>query len=466
MVDVRRLNAHITKLRDMPEGVLVLPGLIIGIHDFLCLSEWTGAERKASTSSVASSHVAKRTRSSLAQSSGSTTQPSLFVGDDDESDDDACVEILLVTPLHSAAVIPSLGNHGGSSVAPTAEGSNTRDSRGKGIMVDDVVAPSGGEEWDAPYRPSFGVLTKEVFKDPAIYKTIVDQFPTPREMVRVEGLSDDQLTTQMSMLQCMMMPYGGELLARYHRLNQSHHEYVLLIDSRKKSYEEKVADLTGLELQVSTLKKQVSGLNDMLATFDASFSKSKAKGKERKKMIKSFSKSLDNLHTEVARLSATLNQATILDRGSECVSSSLTNVVVALSVGEKGDGSAPSSIIEELEPKKLVRPANVLIPRDTRVSLPIAKESTVTPVSKSLELSANIVPASSVVALEQNEEQMSVAVDGLGLEMTDGDAHSKSEECVSSSLTNVVVAFSAGEKGDGSAPSSIVEEVFVPPFGV
>ncbi|GKA04476.1 putative ribonuclease H-like domain-containing protein [Tanacetum coccineum] len=30
------------------------------------------------------------------------------------------------------------------------------------------------EEWDAPYRPTFGVLTKEVFKDPAICKTVVD----------------------------------------------------------------------------------------------------------------------------------------------------------------------------------------------------------------------------------------------------------------------------------------------------
>ncbi|GJV89388.1 hypothetical protein Tco_1533326 [Tanacetum coccineum] len=302
MADVRRLSAHVIKLRDIPEGVLVLSGLsrvwksrvcdpvlqgadgnVMGIHDFLCLSEWTGAEvqedphlnvrptlqrlpfycipsaaaeavipyptpedlsigtpsfkivakaeasqkRKASTSGAALSHVAKHTRYALAQSSSSTTRPSFFVGDDDESDDDddACVEITLVTPLHSAAVIPSLGNQGGSSVAPTVEGSNTRDSQGKGIMVDDVVAlsfgvsrprpssgpapsfkdvsddaihtdffpfsvgpyyatyPEGGvagnckftrEELDAPYRPTFGVLTKDVFKDPAIFKIVVD----------------------------------------------------------------------------------------------------------------------------------------------------------------------------------------------------------------------------------------------------------------------------------------------------
>ncbi|GKG16531.1 hypothetical protein Tco_0361488, partial [Tanacetum coccineum] len=150
---------------------------VTGLYDFLCLLEWTGAEvqedphldvrstfqrlpfygtppavtdvvipdptledliagtpsskivakdeasqkRKASTSGATSSHVAKHTRSALAQSFGSTTRPTLFMGN---YDDDAYVEVLLVTPLRSAAVIHSLGNQGGSSVAPTAEGSN------------------------------------------------------------------------------------------------------------------------------------------------------------------------------------------------------------------------------------------------------------------------------------------------------------------------------------------------------
>nr|GEZ47871.1 retrovirus-related Pol polyprotein from transposon TNT 1-94 [Tanacetum cinerariifolium] len=44
MEDVHRLSAYVVKLRDMPEGVLVLSGLMMGIHDFLCLSDWTGAE--------------------------------------------------------------------------------------------------------------------------------------------------------------------------------------------------------------------------------------------------------------------------------------------------------------------------------------------------------------------------------------------------------------------------------------
>ncbi|GKB01475.1 hypothetical protein Tco_0829519 [Tanacetum coccineum] len=341
----------------------------------------------------------------------------------------------------------------------------------------------------------------------------------------------------MSVLHYMMMSYGGELLAHCRGLNQSHHEYVLLTDSRLKGYEEKVTSLIGLELQVSTLNKQVSGLNDKLATSDASFSKSKAKGKERTKKIKSFSKSLDNLHSEVARLSAALNQATILEveRDEEILrlkatpsefysffqsqfqglvrnflaSDEFSRVqgellsLAAIVGSERGLSmhrtkdefagvlkkivnfmpGAQERLAEAsplLEPEKLVRPSNVPIPRDTRVSPPIAKESIMTPISKSLELSANVVPASSSVALEQNEEQVSDAVDGSDFEMTDGAAHSKSggvfvkgtshvlddvvevtvvgSERVSSGLTDVVMALFAGEKGDGSVPSSTVEK--------
>ncbi|GJT12546.1 hypothetical protein Tco_0859588 [Tanacetum coccineum] len=106
MADVRRLSTHMIKLRDMPKGGVglirvksCLEDMFMGIYDFLYLPEWTGAEdlivgtrsvkilakaeaspkRKASTSGATSIHVAKRTRFALAQSSGSTTHPSLFV---------------------------------------------------------------------------------------------------------------------------------------------------------------------------------------------------------------------------------------------------------------------------------------------------------------------------------------------------------------------------------------------------
>nr|GEW58233.1 hypothetical protein [Tanacetum cinerariifolium] len=135
------------------------------------------------------------------------------------------------------------------------------------------------------------------------------------------------------------------------------------------------------------------------------------------------------------------------------------------------------NFIPGLEPEKLVHPANVPIPKDTRVSPPIAKELTVTPISKSLELSANVSPASFVVALEHNEEQVNDVADGLDLEMADGVPLSKSinvfvqgishilddvvevtaveSKCVSSGPTDVVVALFVGGKGDVLIPSSI-----------
>ncbi|GKE48075.1 hypothetical protein Tco_1479333, partial [Tanacetum coccineum] len=265
------------------------------------------------------------------------------------------------------------------------------------------------------------------------------------------------------------------ILARYHGLNQSHHEYVLLVDSRLKGYEEKVASLTRLELQVSTWKKQVSRLNDKLSSFDASFEKSnfKAKGKERKKKIKSLTKSLDNLHVKVARLSADLNQATGLiwkflasDEFSRVQGELLCLATSAgfergLSMHRTKDefdvifkfASEPLYVILQLETEKLVRPANVPISRDARVSPPIAKESTMTPASESLELFANVVPAPSAVASEQNEEWgTSHVLDDVAEVTVVGSGH------VSFGLTNVVVALSAGEKGDGSLPSSAADE--------
>ncbi|GJY10118.1 hypothetical protein Tco_0378303 [Tanacetum coccineum] len=558
MTDVRRLSAHVIKLRDMLEGVLVLSrlsrvwkrrvcdsvlrgadGNVMGIHDFLCLLEWTGVEIQEEphldvrptlqrlpfyctppvtadavildpasedlTVGTPSSKIVAKVEASQKQNASTFGSASSL----SDGDDDGCVEIPLVTPVHSTAMIPSLGNQGRSSTAPAAEGSNTRDSRGKGVMVDDAAEPSVGASRP---RPSFGPASSfrdEVFKDPTICKTIVDRFPTPREMVRVESLSDDQLTAKMSVLHCMTMSHGGELFARYRGLNQSHHEYVLSTESRLKGYEEK----------------------------------SKAKGKERKKKIKSLNKSLDNLHVEVARLSAALNQATILEaeRDGEILllkatppefssffqgqfqglvrkflaSDEFSRVqgellsLAASAVFERGlsmhrtndefadvlkkmiseHAAEPLSVILQLKPEKLVRPANVHIPRDTRVSPPIAKELTVTPVSKSLELSANVIPVSSAVASDQNEEQVNAVVDGSDLKMADGVASSKSggafvqgvsrilddvvevmaveSKRVSSVPTDVVVALSVCGKGYVLIPSSVAgEEAAVNSSGV
>nr|GEW94940.1 hypothetical protein [Tanacetum cinerariifolium] len=139
IADVRRLSTYVMKLRDMPEGVLVLSGLSQVWKNCFCDLVLQGADGNA----------------------GSTTQPNLFVGDSDDEINgvvDTCVEILLVTRLHYVVAIPPSWNQGRSFSDFTAEGSNTRDSRGKGIMVDDVVAPSSGASRPRPsseHAPSF-----------------------------------------------------------------------------------------------------------------------------------------------------------------------------------------------------------------------------------------------------------------------------------------------------------------------
>nr|GEX74362.1 hypothetical protein [Tanacetum cinerariifolium] len=426
MAGVHRLSAHVIKLRDMPEGVLVLSGLSHVWKSCVCGpvlqgaggngTGWTGAEVQEEphldvrptlqrlpfyyTPSAAVDAVIleptpddlAHTRSALAQSSGSTTRPSLFVGDD-ESDDDACVEILLVTPLHSAIVIHSSGNQGGSSSAPTTKGSYPQDSRGKGVMVDDAAAPFAGASRSRPSSeppPSF----RDVF--------------------------DDAIHT-------VFFPFSvGPYYATYH-----------------------VDGVVGI---LSALRKQVSGVNEKLSSFDASFAKSKAKGKETKKKIKPLTKSMDNLHFEMFLAS---------DEFSRVQGELLS---LAVSAGFEHGLNLRACYCTfigflQLKPEKLVRPANVPSSREVRVC-PLTKESTVKPASKSLELSTNVNFIASAVASDHNEEMVNaegiyVALDDVVELVEVGSGR------VSSSPIDVVLALSAHEK-DGclDLSSTAGEEIY------
>nr|GFA76427.1 hypothetical protein [Tanacetum cinerariifolium] len=260
----------------------------------------------------------------------------------------------------------------------------------------------------------------------------------------------------MSVLHCVMMSHGGELLACYRGLLQSYHEYVQSTDSRLKVYEEKVNGADGLELQLSTLKKQVSRLNDKLDSSGASFAKSKAKEKERKKKTKSLTKSLDNLHAEVARLSAVLNQENVHEAEkdkellrlkttpSEFASffrgqfQDLVQKFLAFNEFNRVQGEllslAASARFEHglsmhrtkdkfaIVLKKMAKFMSGAQDRFAEASPFVARtdyaflnkisehateplsESTVTPASKSLELSGNVDLTASAVASEHNEE--------------------------------------------------------------
>ncbi|GKF22346.1 hypothetical protein Tco_0074668, partial [Tanacetum coccineum] len=88
--DVRRLNP-------------TLEDLVAGTPSTKVMAKAESSKkRKALLYGATPSHVAKCTRSAMAQSSRSTTRPNLFAADSDEEsddDEDACVEIPIITPI-------------------------------------------------------------------------------------------------------------------------------------------------------------------------------------------------------------------------------------------------------------------------------------------------------------------------------------------------------------------------------
>ncbi|GJS30858.1 hypothetical protein Tco_0491478 [Tanacetum coccineum] len=284
---VRRLSAHVVKLRGLPEGVLVyllwvstiscacLSGpdlkfkrsifMILGLlyKAFLSIvppvaidaaipdptpkdlaagtpsakvmaKAEASKKQKSSTFSATPSIIAKRTRSAMAQSYEDTSRPNLFVRDDYDDDDD------------------DENNQSESSTPSTAEGPSTRDSRGKAIMSD--VADASFESANCSRTSANGVVASSY------------------EMVRIEALTNDQLAAKTSVLHCLMMSHIGELLARYRGLLKSHHDYVQSADSQLRGLQEKCSAYQGLE-----------------------------------------SKKLDHLTTEAAHVSSALNQSTVLE---------------------------------------------------------------------------------------------------------------------------------------------------------
>ncbi|GJY65473.1 hypothetical protein Tco_0467711 [Tanacetum coccineum] len=300
--DVCRLSAHVLKLRDMPEGILILSRL-----SRVWKSQTFDALWAFTISCVFLSGPGLRLRKNLIMILGplcrgfpSTVPPMLLLIP-------PCCYLAASTPSakvmakaesskkQKALLFGVALSHSGGSAPSTAKGPSIRDSRGKDVMIDASATPSravghsrpvaghassfkdvsisamlfigtfspfllaltiplhpeGGiagnceisrEEWNALHHPTLTILTKVIFKDPSVCKAVVDQFPTPGKM------------------------------------------------------------------------KRVVDLNDKLSTSDVAFAKAKSKGKEQKtKKIKSLTKYLDQLNAEVACLTSALNQATILE---------------------------------------------------------------------------------------------------------------------------------------------------------
>ncbi|GJR64614.1 hypothetical protein Tco_0010679 [Tanacetum coccineum] len=178
----------------------------------------------------------------------------------------------------------------------------------------------------------------------------------------------------------------------------------------------KTLGVPNLKFDPRTFKNYCLGasIQDKLATSDASFAKSKAKGKERKKKIKSLSKSLDNLHSEVARLSAALNQATILEVERDEDDSEAEDAPLKFFPSFRGNIQG----VMLLEPLRVITSTYIPENRGSPEHCPHSKRDT----------------------------------------RCDGGLFLVVSERISFVPTDVVVALSVGGKGDGSVPSSIVEE--------
>ncbi|GKA10214.1 hypothetical protein Tco_0689647, partial [Tanacetum coccineum] len=328
---------------------------VMGIYDFLCLSEWTGskvipaptpkdlAAATPNTKVLAKAEASKKRRASTSGSASS--------------------EILLITPIRSAATIP-LG--------------------GKAIM-DDAIDTSSG----MPVVPAL-LLALSLEMLPVmlltkissllflglimlnILKTALLLVLTRLVMIggKIEALTDKWLAGKTSVLHCLLMSYRGELLAR-------------------------LTSFQGLESRVSGIKNLVADLNDKVTASDAAFVKAKAKGKERKKKIKSLSKSLDQFTTEAARIASDLNQSLVQKFPASDELSRVQGELLSLSASAGFERGLHMDRIQEL-----ARPAIVPAPKVAGVSPSSPKESNVTPASSLVDFLSKDAPPFSVAATE------------------------------------------------------------------
>ncbi|GJT93425.1 hypothetical protein Tco_1082270 [Tanacetum coccineum] len=58
-------------------------------------------------------------------------------------------------------------------------------------------------EWGEVHVVKLGILKKELFKDPKVCKAIIDQVPTPTQLLRAWGLTPKELTDRMNILMCL-----------------------------------------------------------------------------------------------------------------------------------------------------------------------------------------------------------------------------------------------------------------------
>ncbi|GKA31673.1 hypothetical protein Tco_0717978, partial [Tanacetum coccineum] len=270
---------------------------------------------------------------------------------------------------------------------------------------------------------------------------------------------------------------------RYRGLLKSHHDFAQSADSRLKSLQERCATFQGLESQVSGFQKQVVDLNGNLSSSDAAFIKAKSMGERTKKedqlllwsllpsLVRKFLASDEFSRVQERGLSVDRTQeelAVVLNKVSRLVPGVQGRLAKAYPLVASTDYpflnkvsdhvAHPLSVILQLKPKKLAHLEGVLAPKDTRFSPPIAKESTVAPVSSSLELPSNEDPFSFAAALRQNEEWVNAMVDMPDSKMANGVVNDKLGDIFMQGVSHTI------EKDNGSisSPSAAEEAVASP----
>ncbi|GJU88597.1 hypothetical protein Tco_1301020 [Tanacetum coccineum] len=362
MADVHRLSVHVIKLRVMPEGVLVLSRLsrvwkirvydlvlygadrnVMGIHDFLYLHEWTGAEVQEKP------HL--DIRPTLQRLPFYCTPP-------------AAADAVISDPnLEDLTMgIPS------AKILAKAEASQKRNASTSGATIEANVS-----RW-ATRQPGYGRISATTL----LYRI-------PGTTVIAELSHDDDLFTGT-----VCEPTEGD------SFSETFSQIILAMSERALAgYHANL--LRELEISASSMtRSRIWSESFLLLMSLAEF------------RVNSFSYGCQRLPLVAQTDYAFLNK--ISEHATE-----------------------PLSVILQLELEKLARPTNVLTLRDARVSPPIAKGSTAIPASESLELPANV-----------------------------------GRKRVSSGLTDVVVALSVGEKGDGSLLSFVAaggEESAATPSG-
>ncbi|GKD10691.1 hypothetical protein Tco_1190376, partial [Tanacetum coccineum] len=369
----------------------ILDELVATVPDTKVLAkDEKSKKRKSSTSGTASSQVAKRTMSTMAHDlfDGSSDDEVHYVDEQDDGQDDDCVEIPLITPIMSDVKLPFGGNQGGERSAPFVVDTPSeyvgRPQDFVGVDPSNVgpsfVAPTTvGDDIERDLYPFIlghtyvdypkeGLI--EVFKYPNVCKAVVDQFPTPVVVVWVETLSDEQLTHKLSVLHCVMISHGGELL-----------EQVGMLNEKAEASETFIAEAAQLTSDLTDARRAEAHKSD----------------RDIHIMIQYIWSSIVEMESKILRLRNEF--ATFFQGGFQ----GWARLIEATPLVATAKYPYPSKVVDHsndplsslisLEPDRLSHLAPTSAPRAVVVPPPSYNESTITPASLLKELASKDIPS-------------------------------------------------------------------------